>query len=151
MAKLDALNNGDVQKGRERERRAEKDRGDKETREYEKERRARKREQHRKKKRIVSGAAMEEGKGNLLKTRGGSGGSDRDGKRVSRKCLYIGIAVFLLLLLILVPVGVLVVGKKNRGGAGGSGSRRGGEAPANTNLDSVSQSDIPVSCSLLPL
>lgn len=98
------------------------------------------REVRKKKKRVVSGALMEEGQGR----RGGYLKSDNgdDGRR--RRICWIAIGILALVLVILIPVGVLVIGKQN--GSSDSNPPGGSTAtgtPNNSNLNGVSENDIP--------
>lgn len=90
------------------------------------------RKETREKRRVVSGAVLEEGRGR----RGGyldvSKGSKKFGRRV-----WLLLGSLVLLLVILIPVGV-VLGKKK----GGSSSSSTG-TPSNSNLNGISQNDIP--------
>lgn len=88
----------------------------------------------RRKRRVVSGAVLEEGRGR----RGGELPTEGKRRKYGR-CFWVVVGVVVLLLVVLIPVGVLVVGK-NGGGGGGSGA-----APSNSNLNSISPNDIPVS------
>lgn len=98
---------------------------------------------HRRKRRVVSGAVLEEGRGGGL-GRGRRGGNlPAEGtRRRYGPCFWIVVGVLVLLLVILIPVGVLVVGKN--GGSGGSGTKS-GAPPSNSNLKGISPNDIPVS------
>lgn len=88
------------------------------------------------KKRIVSGAILEEGKGQ----RGGFIVND-EGTGPSKLCWAI-VGAIILLLVVLIPVGVLVIGKQNGGGDTASTSV-GGSSPSNANLNGINQGDIP--------
>ena len=137
LAKLDALNQKEEARRREREREQEKrekvvtgrvvkERGKHKRREDDDGRVVEKR-----KKRIVSGARLEEGMGR----RGGY--LKPEGRRFGKGCwLLVGFVV--LLLIILIPIGVLVIGKNSNGGSSGS-------PPDNSNLNGISPSDIPTS------
>ena len=93
-------------------------------------------DRRRRKKRIVSGAILEEG-------RGRRGGYIRNEEgRIGRGC-WIVIGIVVLLLVILIPVGVLVVGK-NSNSAPADGPSTSGNPPANSNLNGISENDIPV-------
>ncbi|KAI9840461.1 MAG: hypothetical protein M1837_001617 [Sclerophora amabilis] len=85
------------------------------------------------KKRVASGAVLEEGRGTKREQH----------RRKRNRCLWIFVAVFILLLVILIPVGVLVVGKNNGGSAKSNSASSGTVPPNNGNLDSISESDIP--------
>ncbi|KAI9759062.1 MAG: hypothetical protein M1835_000472 [Candelina submexicana] len=94
----------------------------------------------RRKRRVVSGAVMEEGKV------GKGGPRRRDSKRRYGPRFWIAVGVIILLLVILIPVGVLVVGKHNNSsssGSGSSGGSKGSAPPSNSNLAGISQADIP--------
>ena len=100
----------------------------------------------RKKRRIVSGAILEEGRarrGGYIKEDDGRRerySTDEDG-RFGRRCwLLTGVVV--LLLVILIPVGVLVVGKQG-GGGGMASTPKDVPAPINSNLNGISENDIP--------
>lgn len=97
---------------------------------------------NKKKRRVVSGAVLEEGRGERAKgRRGGYMPTEGQRRRFGRR-FWIVVGVIILLLIILIPVGVLVVGKHN----GNGGSTKGSAAPpSNANLNSISPNDIPVS------
>lgn len=97
---------------------------------------------HKKKKRVVSGAVLEEGRAGHERGRRGGYMPSEEKRRKYGPCFWILVGVLVLLLIILIPVGVLVVGKKS-GGGGGSGTS--GARPSNSNLNGISQNDIPVS------
>lgn len=141
LAKLDAANEKSAAAGvKEREKREKKEKAKGlEVKRKEKitagrviEEKHGRRKETREKRRVVSGAVLEEGRGR----RGGylhdSKGRNKIGRRV---WLLIGLLV--LLLVILIPVGV-VLGKKK----GGSSSSSTG-TPSNSNLNGISQNDIP--------
>lgn len=91
--------------------------------------------------RVVSGPVLEEGRSK--RARGGYVSADeRKGKRrVGKKC-WIAFGVVALLLIILIPVAI-VVSKKKSTSKGGSGSSTSGSDPSNSNLNGVSENDIP--------
>ena len=78
--------------------------------------------------RVVSNGELEAGR----RRRGGYLPPPRKKRR--RWVIWLVIGFFILLLIILIPVGVLVVGKQNGSGSG---------APNNSNLNGISQNDIP--------
>ena len=111
--------------------------------------------------RVASGQALERGEEYYsekesyrddVRMRGGAGSSesaeyDEDARRRKKRrnwCIAAGVIV--LILIIVVPVGV-VVGNRNGGGDSSSSAGAGGgsTAPSNSNLDSISESDIPES------
>ncbi|KAI9818826.1 MAG: hypothetical protein M1827_007647 [Pycnora praestabilis] len=102
---------------------------------------AKERKQSKRKRRIASGAVLEEG---------GEGRARRGGNR-KRKYgpgLWILLGIIILLLVILVPVGVLVIGKHSGSSSGGSSSGSSGSSSSasptgGNNLKGVSESDIP--------
>ncbi|KAK5005627.1 hypothetical protein LTR28_007478, partial [Elasticomyces elasticus] len=152
LAKLDALNNelgwdeyenvyhrvreartdGIVEAGEDRERRRR-----------EKERRRRDRDeyhQHRKKRRVVSGPQLERGREDSYRDK-------KYARHAYEHASVIIVGVFLLILAIAIPVGI-VVSKKNSGtGPSSSGGATTSSAtkPANSNLNDISESDIPAS------
>ena len=91
--------------------------------------------------RVASGPLLEEGRSK--RARGGYvSANERNGKRrFGRKC-WIAVGVVVLLLVILIPVAI-VVSKKKSGPSGGSGSSGSGSDPSNSNLNGVSENDIP--------
>ena len=91
--------------------------------------------------RVASGPLLEEGRSK--RARGGYVSADeRNGRRrFGRKC-WIAVGVVVLLLVILIPVAI-VVSKKKSGPSGGSGSSGSGSDPSNSNLNGVSENDIP--------
>lgn len=91
--------------------------------------------------RVVSGPVLEEGR--LKRARGGYVGADEKGgrRRFGKKC-WIGFGVVVLLLVVLIPVAV-VVSRKKSGPSGGSGSSGSGSDPSNSNLNGMSENDIP--------
>ena len=91
--------------------------------------------------RVASGPLLEEGRSK--RARGGYVSADeRKGKRrFGRKC-WIAVGLMVLLLVILIPVAI-VVSKKKSGPSGGSGSSGSGSDPSNSNLNGVSENDIP--------
>ena len=136
LAKLDAQNEKAVQKERkerEREKAREKVVTGRVVKERHKKRRKEEETKERKiRTRYISPASLEEAWGR----RGGFLPEDRQ----RRRRLYICLAVFVVvLLIILIPVGVLVIGKQNQGGGGSSNSG----SPNNSNLNNLSESDIP--------
>lgn len=102
------------------------------------------RTKQRKRRRVVSGAALEEGRAEHGRGRRGGYMPTEAQKRKYGPCFWIVLGVLGLLLIILIPVGVLVVGKKGNGGGGASDSGGDGK-PSNSNLKGVSPNDIPVS------
>ena len=88
-------------------------------------------ERENRKSRVFSGGTLEDG-------RGRRGGFLPKAKK-KRKWLLLLIGFIILLLIILIPVGVLVVGKQNGGGS----SSNGDGDPSNSNLNGMSESDIP--------
>jgi len=97
---------------------------------------------HKKKRRVVSGAVLEEGRGGHGRgRRGGYMPTERPRRKYGPR-FWILVGVIILLLIILIPVGALVVGKNN---GNGGGSKSSAAAPSNSNLNSISQNDIPVS------
>lgn len=90
------------------------------------------RKETREKRRVVSGAVLEEG-------RGRSGGYFHNSKGRSKigRWVWLLIGLLVLLLVILIPVGV-VLGRKKGGSSSSSAS-----PPSNSNLNGVSQNDIP--------
>ena len=89
------------------------------------------------KRRVVSGAILEEGEGG----KGRRGGyNDTEGKKFGKGCWLI-VGLVLLLLVILIPVGVLVVGKKGK--SDGASTATTTAAPTNGNLDGITENDIP--------
>ena len=101
------------------------------------------RKEGREKKRIVSGAVLEEGRGR----RGGYFGDGNGGRKIGRGVwLLIGLGI--LLLIILIPVGVVVLGKKKNGSSSSSSSSSSTAAaatPSTANLNGISENDIPPS------
>ena len=95
----------------------------------------------RERRRVVSGPLLEEGRSR--RARGGYVSTDeRSGKRkFGRKC-WIAFGVLGISLLILIPVAI-VVSKKKSGTSGGSVSSGSGSDPSNSNLNGVSENDIP--------
>ena len=136
LAKLDALNEKTSQKERkERERDREKVVTGRVIKERHKKRRKEAAEGAERKVRTkyVSPASLEEAWGRR-------GGFLPEDSRKRKKAYYYCLAVFVaILLIILIPVGVLVIAKENQGGGTGNGS--GG--PNNSNLNNLSESDIP--------
>ncbi|TAQ90286.1 hypothetical protein B7494_g1376 [Chlorociboria aeruginascens] len=99
----------------------------------------------RKKRRVVSGALLEEGDAKRLK--GLRGGDVYDEKydaqsQTKKKRLLIGIGVGIVVLIIIIVVAV-VVSKKKKSGSSGSTSSSG--SSSNSNLNGISESDIPTS------
>ena len=93
----------------------------------------------RKKKRVISGPLLENGRGNR-------GGYIEVEDRGNKRKWFLIIGIIVLLLIILIPVGVLVIGKQSGGGGGGSTTGSGpasASKPPNTNLNGISQNDIP--------
>ena len=88
------------------------------------------------KKRIVSGAILEEGRGRrggIIITEDGRG----------KKMVLIATGIVAVLLLILIPVGVLVVGKQNNSSDPAPAGSAASGSPDNANLNGISESDIP--------
>ncbi|RDL37190.1 (Trans)glycosidase [Venustampulla echinocandica] len=126
----------------------------------------RSRRQHkRKKRRVVSGALLEEGEGPRLKgLRGGHKNNDEHSsgkkKKKQRLCglpfeLHLGVeltfvkviigGVLLVLIIIIVAVAVVVSKKKgSKSDSSSNASTNDSGKPSNSNLDGISQSDIPV-------
>ncbi|KAI4140792.1 MAG: hypothetical protein LQ340_007793 [Diploschistes diacapsis] len=136
LAKLDALNEKSVHRER-KEREKERDRVV--TGRVVKERHTKRRKdaadggEKRTRTKYISPASLEEAWGRR-------GGFLPENKK-RRKGLLICLVVFaLLLILILVPVGVLVIGKQNQGGGSGGNGKA---SPNNSNLNNLSESDIP--------
>ena len=90
-----------------------------------------------KKRRVVSGALLEEGRG----TRGGFLRNSNERRRFGKGC-WIFVGLIVLLLIILIPIGVLVVGKKSSSG-GDPPSAATTTTPDNSNLSGTSENDIP--------
>jgi glucan 1,3-beta-glucosidase len=70
-----------------------------------------------------------------------SDADDYERKRKLRRKIIIGIVVLILLLVIIIPVAVVVSKKKQTSGTGGSSSGSG--QPSNSELDGMSESDLP--------
>lgn len=151
LAKLDALNEKSRYVDRETARDAREERGAQEKviagrimKERGKHTR-RTTEDRREKRRVISGPLAEEGK--VVKRRGGYISSisedDDDGRR--RRKLWLAIGSLVLLLAILIPVGIVLSRKKGGGASGSNGGAKQGEDPANKNLGSINQNDIPTS------
>ena len=104
---------------------------------------AKDRGKHRKKKRVVSGAILEEGRGGRARGRRGGYVPTEGPRRKYGRRFWIMVGVIILLLIILIPVGVVLARKKS--GSGGSGGSSGAAKPSNSELGSISQEDIPVS------
>ena len=95
--------------------------------------------------RRISGPLLEEGRG-PRRHRGGYVPADEteDERRWFKKKKWI--ALGLLLLIILIVVVAVVVSKKNsKSGGGSAGSTGSGSDPSNSNLNGISQNDIPTS------
>lgn len=91
--------------------------------------------------RVVSGPLLEEGRSK--RARGGYVSADeRKGRRRFGKKCWIAVGVVVLLLVILIPVAI-VVSRRKSGSSGGSGSSTSGNDPSNSNLNGVSEDDIP--------
>ena len=91
--------------------------------------------------RVVSGPLLEEGRSK--RPRGGYVSADeKKGRRRLGRRSWIAFGILGLLLVILIPVAI-VVSKKKSGPSGGSGSSGSGKDPSNSNLNGVSQDDIP--------
>ena len=91
--------------------------------------------------RVISGPLLEEGRSK--RARGGYVSVDeRKGKRRFGKKCWIASGVLVLLLVVLIPVAI-VVSKKKSGPSGGSDPSGSGSDPSNSNLNGVSESDIP--------
>lgn len=104
------------------------------------------------KRRVISGPLAEEGKIGRRRADGyvrSEAEGDDDGR--SRRKLWVGIGILVLLLAILIPVGIVVSKKKGGNSEDGGGGGRGGaeandgEDPANENLSTISEKDIPTS------
>ncbi|KAF2760192.1 glycoside hydrolase, partial [Pseudovirgaria hyperparasitica] len=120
------------------------------------ERRRRRREER--KRRVVSGPLAEEGDIHdddydaIPEKRGGAGGKsdadyyyeDLEAKRKRKKWIMIAIGVSLVLIAVIVIVAV-VVSKKNKDSSSTADSGAASGKPANTELDGISESDIPES------
>ncbi|MCJ1364500.1 hypothetical protein MMC16_003611 [Acarospora aff. strigata] len=104
---------------------------------------AKDRGKHRKKKRVVSGAILEEGRGGRARGRRGGYVPTEGPRRKYGRRFWIMVGVIILLLIILIPVGVVLARKKS--GSGGSGGSSGAAKPSNSELGSISQEDIPPS------
>lgn len=108
----------------------------------------RKEDVRKEKRRVVSGPLAEEGK--VGRRRGGyiSSLSDDDDGRKRRK-LWLAVGSLVLLLAILIPVGIVISRKKGgnagKGAGGSSGGVTSGDNPSNSNLGSISETDIPTS------
>ncbi|CAG8956506.1 hypothetical protein HYFRA_00003893 [Hymenoscyphus fraxineus] len=109
--------------------------------------RDRSRKQHkRKKRRVVSGALLEEGDSRKLKgLRGGKGGyednSSDAGAKKKKKMLMIGGAA--LLILIIIIVAAVVASKNNNKSSTAETSKSDSGNPSNSNLEGISQDSIP--------
>ena len=141
LAKFNALSEKAVEKERKEREKKERERGKIVTGRVMKERIRHNKHRRRdydedgfekKKTRIVSVGTLEKGKGH----RGGFLPTEKK----KRKRLFLLIGFLVLLLIILIPVGVLVVGKQNNGG---DSSSDGGGDPSNSNLNGISENDIP--------
>ncbi|KAB2580965.1 putative glucan 1,3-beta-glucosidase D [Lasiodiplodia theobromae] len=107
------------------------------------------------KSRVVSGPLLEEGgkedyEYRMAANRGGGGTKDEfydeELKKKKRKKIFIGIAIVVLLLAIIIPVAVVVSGKKSSDSGGdtsSSSSSSDSSKPDNSNLNSISEDDIP--------
>ncbi|KAF2116980.1 glycoside hydrolase superfamily, partial [Lophiotrema nucula] len=160
------LEREEMEKERQRKKAHTDDERDERRRRYEEkhtpseraERRERRREErkHRtedKRRRVVSGPLAEEGGIEdddeyryMMEKRGGAGPpSDYiqdEAKRKKLKRIIIGVVAFLLLLAIIIPVAV-IVSKKSKNDDPASSSGGGSNKPSNSNLDGISESDIP--------
>ncbi|KAK5136755.1 hypothetical protein LTR08_002051 [Meristemomyces frigidus] len=109
--------------------------------------------------RIVSGQRLERGSQayysekeayrDNVRMRGGGGSSvpssdEDERKRIRRRNIFIGVGIFILVLVIAIPVGVTVT-KKSPSSSEGSAVPAAGNStqPANSNLDGMTESDIP--------
>ncbi|KAI4278051.1 MAG: hypothetical protein LQ337_001322 [Flavoplaca oasis] len=152
LAKLDAYNEKHSRQPQEREgllARKEKDRG-LERRQLgkvasgrvvkDKSKHRRHTEHERGKRRVISGPLAEEG---YVRKKGGYMAEDNGKKRFGRRFWLLVVSI-VLLLVILIPVGVYV-SKKNSGSQDSSGGApsNDGPDPANENLKSVNENDIP--------
>lgn len=115
--------------------------------------------------RVMSGQALERGRDSQYSEKAyykedarlRDGGSDsdydpeRERKKKKWKKILIGVAVVVVILAIAIPVGVVVGGKNSSdddnssSGSGSSSSSSDSSKPANSNLDSISEDDIPES------
>ena len=151
LAKLDAYNEKNTQQPHEKERllvSQDRDR-DHERRRKEKVvtgRVIKDRGKHRRKsghskekRRVVSGPLAEEGR---VRRRGGYIAEEAGKKRFGRKC-WIFVGVVVLLLIILIPVGIYASKKQGSKSEGSGGGSDNGSDPSNTNLNGMSESDIP--------
>ncbi|WEW58141.1 glucan 1,3-beta-glucosidase [Emydomyces testavorans] len=172
LSKLNANNAKRDAIVRQREAKEEKARHEKEKRRRKKEERLTEKSRHRDasrergrakgKKRVVSGAMMEEGRGPELRVRGGGGrvrekrregdgdggGGGGDGGGAwfrnwsKKKKIWVVVGILILLLIIFVPVG-LVVSKKKDGGSDSTGKKV--SDPSNDNLKNIDRNSIPQS------
>jgi glucan 1,3-beta-glucosidase len=112
---------------------------------------------------VVSGQVLERGRDSQyeekshyrddVRLRGGENDSDFDGEKARKKKkwkkILIGVGIVILILVIAIPVGVVVSGKKassddnSTSGSGTTSSNPNG--PSNSNLDGISEDDIPAS------
>ena len=148
LAKLDALNEKATLLTRERERGRVKEKQKVSAGRVAKVRGKHRRKPDREKRRVISGPLAEEGK--IGRRRGGYVSTDSGNGR-SRRKWWLAIGALVLLLAIVIPVGI-VVSKKSSGGGSSSGSGAGGDGgtadaqdPANENLKSISEDEIPTS------
>ncbi|KAL1649456.1 hypothetical protein SLS58_001511 [Diplodia intermedia] len=106
------------------------------------------------KSRVVSGPMLEEGGKEeyeyRMANRGGGGSGDvfydEELKKKKRKKIFIIVGIVVLVLAIVIPVAVVVSGKKNNDSGGDdstSSSSSDSSKPDNSNLDSISEDDIP--------
>lgn len=115
----------------------------------------------RRKSRIVSGQALERGRDSYydeketyredVRRRDGSSSDldyeEQERKKKKRKKIAIIVAVILLVLAIIIPVAVVLSRKHSSSDSSGTGSAAGSNStkPSNSNLDGISESDIPQS------
>ncbi|KKY13547.1 putative exo-beta-glucanase glycosyl hydrolase family 5 [Diplodia seriata] len=106
------------------------------------------------KSRVVSGPMLEEGGKEeyeyRMANRGGGGSGDvfydEELKKKKRKKIFIIVAIVVLVLAIVIPVAVVVSGKKNNDSGGDdstSSSSSDSSKPDNSNLNGISEDDIP--------
>lgn len=102
----------------------------------------RRRSDGRHERRRVSGPLAEEGRASRRRRGGYIDADDNAGRRKYGKKFWLILGIILLLLITIIVVAVIVT-KKKSGGAGSSSS--GGGSPDNSNLDGMSEDDIPTS------
>ncbi|KAF2172553.1 glycoside hydrolase family 5 protein [Zasmidium cellare ATCC 36951] len=114
--------------------------------------------------RVASGQYLERGRGasayysdkddysDDIRRRVGPGSSDLDydedqqRKKKRRKKIFIGVGVVVVLLAIIIPVAVVLSNKNHSSSSSSSGAAAGGDnstAPSNSNLNGISEDDIP--------